>query len=135
MRPRKTNGCGPFRPPGGIWGWSWWQARAVDHSFLPSANEMDIRYNHGSLIHCLRASHSQDAPDLLAVGGEHSIAILQVVSRFKIQNFATACINSRDQLETTAMQIATFNVGCRITGIAWSSRTVSPSFSDDWSIE
>lgn len=43
---------------------------------------MDIRYNHGSLIHCLRASHSQDAPNLLAVGGEHTVAILQVVSRF-----------------------------------------------------
>jgi len=41
---------------------------------------MDIRYNHGSLIHCLRASHSQDASDLLAVGGEHSVAVLQVVS-------------------------------------------------------
>jgi hypothetical protein len=40
-----------------------------------------------------------------------------------------------DQLDTTATQIATFNVGSRITAIAWSSRTVSPSFSDDWSIE
>ena len=44
---------------------------------------MDIRYNHGSLIHCLRASHSRDAPDLLAIGGEHSVAVLQVVSHFK----------------------------------------------------
>jgi hypothetical protein len=44
---------------------------------------MDIRYNHGSLVHCLRASHSQDAPDILAIGGEHSIAILQIVSHFK----------------------------------------------------
>ena len=52
-------------------------------AFLSSTTNMDIRYNHGSLIHCLRASHSQDAPDLLAIGGEHSIAILQVVSHFE----------------------------------------------------
>lgn len=77
---------------------------------------MDVRYNHGSLIHCIRASHSQDAPDLLAIGGEHSVAVLRV-------------------LDTAVTQIATFNVGCRITAIAWSSRTVSPSLSDDWSIE
>ena len=50
--------------------------------FFPSAHllNMDIRYNHGSPIHCLRASHTQDASDLLAIGGEHSIAILRVVS-------------------------------------------------------
>jgi len=52
-----------------------------------------------------------------------------------MSNFATVCTNSLDQLETTATQIATFNVGSRITAMAWSSRTVSPSFTDDWSIE
>lgn len=56
-------------------------ARAFARSLLPSA--MDIRYNHGSLIHCLRASHFRDAPDLLAIGGEHTVAVLQVVSHFK----------------------------------------------------
>jgi hypothetical protein len=85
MRPRNTNGFGPFRPPGG-------SIREVvlckraRWSIIGSTRlrtSMDIRYNHGSLIHCLRASHSQDAPDLLAIGGEHSIAILQVVSRFE----------------------------------------------------
>lgn len=56
-------------------------ASAFTRSFLLSA--MDIRYNHGSLIYCLRASHFRDAPDLLAIGGEHSVAVLQVVSRLK----------------------------------------------------
>ena len=93
---------------------------------------MDIRYNHGSLVHCLRASHSQDAPDILAIGGEHSVAVLQVVSHFKCR---ISHQFTPDQLDTTATQIATFNVGSRITAIAWSSRTVSPSLSDDWSIE
>jgi hypothetical protein len=52
-----------------------------------------------------------------------------------MSDFATVCTNSLDQLETAATQIATFNVGSRVTAIAWSSRTVSPSLSDDWSIE
>ena len=83
MRPRNTSGFGPFRPPGGgIWGWR--QARSPDR-FSQLRTSMDIRYNHGSLIHCLRASHSRDAPDLLAIGGEHSVAVLQVVSHFKCQ--------------------------------------------------
>jgi hypothetical protein len=60
-------------------------ALTVDHCSSRPQTSMDIRCNHGSLIHCLRASHSQDAPDLLAIGGEHSIAILQVVSRFKLR--------------------------------------------------
>jgi len=62
--------------------WGWWQVD-FDRSSSHPRTSMDIRYNHGSLIHCLRASHSQDALDLLAVGGEHSVAVLQVVSRFK----------------------------------------------------
>jgi hypothetical protein len=82
IRPRNTSGFGPFRPPGGdIRGW--WQAHPLDRFSHPRTNIMDIRYNHGSLIHCLRASHSRDAPDLLAIGGEHSIAVLQIVSYFR----------------------------------------------------
>lgn len=114
--------------------------RAISgRSFVPNSRlglaSMDIRYNHGSLVHCLRASHTQDAPDLLAIGGEHSVAILQVVSRFCYQKKPCEVRPVLDQLDTTATQIATFNVGCRITAIAWSSRTVSPSLSDDWSLE
>ena len=52
-----------------------------------------------------------------------------------MSNFARMYTNSPDQLDTVATQVATFNVGSRITAIAWSSRTVSPSFSEDWSIE
>ena len=52
-----------------------------------------------------------------------------------MSNFATGFTYLPDQLDTVATQVATFNVGSRITAIAWSSRTVSPSLSDDWSIE
>ena len=42
---------------------------------------MDIRYNHSTLIHVLRACPNDDATDLLAIGGEHSVDVLLVVSR------------------------------------------------------
>ena len=41
---------------------------------------MDIRYNHSTLIHVLRACPNDDATDLLAIGGEHSVDVLLVVS-------------------------------------------------------
>ncbi|TFK42839.1 WD40-repeat-containing domain protein [Crucibulum laeve] len=78
---------------------------------------VDLKYNHGSHVRVIRACQVDDATDLLAVGGDHSIDVLLI----------------------TAMQcrcIASFHVGSRITALAWSSTTVSPSASDDeWSIE
>ena len=38
----------------------------------------DIRYNHGSDIHVVRAN-KDDATDLLAIGGTHSVQVLQFV--------------------------------------------------------
>jgi hypothetical protein len=42
--------------------------------------QMDLRHDHGSIVHVVRASYSDDAPDLLACGGEHSVQVLHVVS-------------------------------------------------------
>ncbi|KAF8892685.1 hypothetical protein BD779DRAFT_1510340 [Infundibulicybe gibba] len=77
---------------------------------------MDVRYNHGTNVHVLRACTHDDACDLLAIGGDHSVDVL----------FLTG---------STLQHLASFNVGARITALAWSSRTTSPSFTDNWFIE
>ena len=40
---------------------------------------MDIRYDHGADVHVVRANHD-DAPDLVAIGGAHSVQVLLTVS-------------------------------------------------------
>ena len=42
------------------------------------ATTMDLRYDHGSEIHVVRAN-CDDAPDLIALSGEHSVQVLLVV--------------------------------------------------------
>lgn len=130
MRPTNTSGFGPFRPPGGGI-----RASALARSFLPLANEhghpLQPRVAH-PLFTCI------SVPGRAGSSGHWRGALhCRLTSRepLSMSNFATVCTNSLDQLETTATQIAAFNVGSRITAMAWSSRTVSPSFSDDWSIE
>ncbi|TFY74404.1 hypothetical protein EWM64_g9610 [Hericium alpestre] len=76
----------------------------------------DIRHDHGSLVHVVRACHNDDGYDLIAIGGEHTVEVLLIS-------------------EYTATPLATFQIGCRITALAWSSRTLSPSQSDQWLIE
>lgn len=41
---------------------------------------MDIRYNHPTPIHVVRSCPNDDATDLLAIGGEHSVDVILVVS-------------------------------------------------------
>ena len=41
---------------------------------------MDIRYDHGADVHVVRANHD-DATDLVAIGGAHSVQVLLTVSR------------------------------------------------------
>ncbi|KAF8163054.1 hypothetical protein B0H34DRAFT_649842 [Crassisporium funariophilum] len=77
---------------------------------------MDLQFNHPTTVFSLCACRNTDASDLIAVGGEHSVDILQVT-------------------DTVCRRIASFHVGSRITALAWSSRTVSPSSSDKWTIE
>lgn len=77
---------------------------------------MDIRYNHPTLIHVLRACTNDDATDLLAIGGEHSVDVLLVT-------------------DSTCHSLASFHIGSSITALAWSSATISPTSSDQWLIE
>jgi len=110
-------------------------ASALSRSFYPSVNE------HGHplqprLAHPLFTRLS--LPRRVGSPGCRGRALCcRLTSREPLRtlDFATVSTNSPDQLDTVATQVATFNVGSRITAIAWSSRTVSPSLSDDWSIE
>ncbi|KXN87729.1 Nucleoporin Nup37 [Leucoagaricus sp. SymC.cos] len=77
---------------------------------------MDLTHTLPTQLHVLRASTVDDAADLIAVGGDHSVDVLQVTDN--------AC-----------RQIASFHIGSRVTAIAWSSNSVSPSSSHNWSIE
>ncbi|KAG6811176.1 hypothetical protein H0H92_008660 [Tricholoma furcatifolium] len=77
---------------------------------------MDLHHLHPTRVDAVRACHHDDATDLLAVAGEHTVDILLVSH--------SAC-----------QTIASFYVGHRITALAWSSVTVSPTVSDDWHIE
>lgn len=44
---------------------------------------MDIRFDHGSDVQVVRAN-VDDAPDLLAVGGTHSVQVLLTVSPHRV---------------------------------------------------
>ncbi|EIW85296.1 hypothetical protein CONPUDRAFT_135091 [Coniophora puteana RWD-64-598 SS2] len=76
-----------------------------------------LRYNNGSIVHVVRPCHNGDGADLIAVGGEHSVDILQATP------------------STSVKRVASFHVGSRITALAWSPKSVSPSAGDEWSIE
>ncbi|KAI0062207.1 hypothetical protein BV25DRAFT_1885384 [Artomyces pyxidatus] len=78
--------------------------------------DTDVRHDHGDLIHVVRACDNGDAVDLVAIGGEHSVSVLLIS-------------------DTSASPIASYHVGSRITALAWSSRSVSPSVSDQWLVE
>jgi hypothetical protein len=77
---------------------------------------MDLLYHHPTNIHLLRACTVDDALDLVAVGGDHAVDVLLVV-------------------DTSVRCIASFHIGSRVTALAWSNTSVSPSSSDNWSIE
>ncbi|PIL23681.1 hypothetical protein GSI_13430 [Ganoderma sinense ZZ0214-1] len=77
---------------------------------------MDVRHSHGTEVHVVRACYEDDAADLIAVGGAHSVEVLLLS-------------------ESSCKTIANFHIGSRVTAIAWSSHVSSPSSADDWSIE
>ncbi|TFY72400.1 hypothetical protein EVG20_g635 [Dentipellis fragilis] len=80
------------------------------------ASLMDVRYDHPSLLHVLRAAPYDAAHDLIAVGGDHEVEVLHIS-------------------DAVVTPLACFNVGSRITALAWSPRAVSPSSSDHWLVE
>jgi len=40
---------------------------------------MDLEFNHPTDIYSLRPCRNADAPDIVAIGGEHSVEVIQVV--------------------------------------------------------
>ena len=41
---------------------------------------MDVRHSHGTEVYVVRACYEDDAADLIAVGGAHSVEVLLLVS-------------------------------------------------------
>jgi len=48
------------------------------------------RYDHGSLVHVVCACYNDDAADVLAIGGEHSVDVLQIVHFLPLYNALVA---------------------------------------------
>ncbi|KAH9951421.1 WD40-repeat-containing domain protein [Amylocystis lapponica] len=77
---------------------------------------MDVRHSHGTDVYVVRTCYHDDGADLVAIGGAHSVEVLQTTP-------------------TSCKTIANFHIGTRITALAWSSRAASSSTTDEWSIE
>ena len=77
---------------------------------------MELFYQLPTIIHVIKSSVTQHANDLIAVGGDYSVDVLQVS-------------------KTGIRLLASFNIGLPITTLAWSNKSVSPSSRADWSIE
>ena len=45
--------------------------------------DMDVRHYHGSDVHVVRACHNDDGIDLIALGGIHSVQVLQTVCKIE----------------------------------------------------
>ncbi|KAG6869003.1 hypothetical protein C0993_005661 [Termitomyces sp. T159_Od127] len=77
---------------------------------------MDLEHHHSTRVDAVRACYNDDATDLLAVAGEHSVDVL-IIS------------------DSDCQTLASFYIGARTTALAWSPLTVSPTVSDNWHIE
>ncbi|KAF9557674.1 hypothetical protein CPC08DRAFT_774271 [Agrocybe pediades] len=84
--------------------------------YLFTPMPLDLQYTHLSEIYCLRPCQNAEATDLIALGGENSVQIIRVT-------------------DSSCESIASFRVGTRITALAWSSSTVSPSSNENWMLE
>jgi hypothetical protein len=97
---------------------------------------MDLRHDHGALIHVVRACDNADAPDLVAIGGDNTVSVLHIVcATILLFNHVYVHPQRVLQTDTSVDLVASFPIGCRITALAWSPRAVSPSSSDQWFIE
>ena len=50
---------------------------------------MDLQFDHPTDIHALRPCHVDDARDLVAIGGTHTVEVLSVVRTFFV--CSTSC--------------------------------------------
>lgn len=69
-RASNSHGLGPLRAIGGI---------TPTRSFELPGPPMDLEFQHPTDIYSLRPCRNSDAHDLIAIGGEHSVDVLQVV--------------------------------------------------------
>ena len=93
---------------------------------------MDTKYQHGTDIYVVRAC--ADASDLLAIGGDHSVDILTSVRQVYTSEYLQTIIIFFQTSSGCHIQ-ASFHVGSRITAIAWSSKSTSPSYAEEWYFE
>ncbi|KAI5900038.1 uncharacterized protein SCHCODRAFT_02606795 [Schizophyllum commune H4-8] len=77
---------------------------------------MDLTHVLDSEIYVLSCCQADDGADLVALGGEHSVHIVQIT-------------------EKTIVPLAVFHLGARVTALGWSTGSVSPSVSDEWRID
>ncbi|KAF8491930.1 WD40-repeat-containing domain protein [Gautieria morchelliformis] len=77
---------------------------------------IQLEYQHGTDVGVLRGCPNPYAADLLAIGGDHSVEVLQIG-------------------EDSCSVLASFNIGTRVTALAWSPRSTSPSQVDAWFLE
>jgi hypothetical protein len=66
------------------------------------SRQMQPRYDHGSLVQAVRACANDDATDLIAVAGEHSVHVIQVVSAHQL--LPTWCLNTSPPVGTSRPQ-------------------------------
>ena len=62
---------------------------------------MDVRHSHGSTVHVVRACCEDDAADLIAVGGDHSVEIIQIVRRASFTSAFVSRVAPRKNLRAT----------------------------------
>ncbi|KAG6861745.1 hypothetical protein C0995_012750 [Termitomyces sp. Mi166 len=77
---------------------------------------MDLEHRHSTRVDAVRACYNDDATDLLAVAGEHSVDVLLIS-------------------DSDCQTLASFYIGPHTTALAWSPLTVSPTVSDNWHIQ
>ncbi|KAG8927680.1 hypothetical protein FRC02_007933 [Tulasnella sp. 418] len=74
-------------------------------------------HEHATEIFCVRACTHADALDLVAVGGENHVEVIQRDPKSLAPSFKV---------------IASFHIGCSVNAISWSPQTVSPAVSEKW---
>ncbi|KAK2467122.1 hypothetical protein APHAL10511_001380 [Amanita phalloides] len=77
---------------------------------------MVAHHTHDTCIYALRACPFSYGRDLIALGGERGVDILMAD-------------------DSDCRVIASFHTGCRVTALAWSPKSVSPSSNNEWILE
>lgn len=98
---------------------------------------MDLDFQHPTDIYALAPCRNADAQDLVAIGGEHSVEVVQVVREaLRLARSITYQLTGiAFQTHSSCTRLASFHIGSRITALAWSSRSISTSTSERWYLE